>query len=118
MQERTTSIRNSLDWIFEDRAARLQQVHKCLGQFVRNRHLNSLYVLEMHIEGPFGDPGLAYDILDRYGFDRLSRIQRTCRAEDLLAGSRAFRAPKFGTLGQINFCHDGVFSISRSLFPY
>ena len=70
-QERATSIRNSLDGILEDRAARLQQLHERLGQLIRNHHLDRLYVLKMDIERPFGDPGLAYDVLDRYGFDRL-----------------------------------------------
>ena len=70
-QECATSIRNSLNGILEYRAARLQQIHERLGQFIRNHHLDRLYVLEMHIESTFGDPSLAYDVLDRYGFDRL-----------------------------------------------
>ena len=118
MQECATSIRHSLDGILEDSAPWLQQIHERLGQFVRNHHLNRLYVLEMHIERPFGDPRLAYDVLDRYGFDRLFRIQRTCRAEDLLAGSRALCAPDLGALGLINYCHDGAFLPNFTVSPY
>jgi hypothetical protein len=113
-QECAASIRNSLNGILEYCAARLQQVHKRLGQFIRNRHLDSLYVLEMHIEGTFGYPSLAHDILDRYGFDRLPCIQGTCRAKDLLAGSSAFGAPNLGASGRVNSCHDGAFSTFRS----
>ena len=92
-QECATSIRNSLNGILEYRAARLQQIHERLGQFIRNHHLDRLYVLEMHIESTFGDPSLAYHILDGYGFYRLPCIKRTCRAEDLLAGLALLARP-------------------------
>lgn len=116
MQECATSIRNSLDGMLEDGTPRLQQIHERLGQFVGNHHLNGLYVLEVHIERPLGDPGLAYDIVDRHGLDRLSRIQQTCRAEDLLAGPGAFCPSNFGALGWIDLCHDGALPTSLFLF--